>query len=38
MLKSRMMRWVGHVARVEERNVYTVVVGKAEGKKLLGRP
>jgi hypothetical protein len=32
------MRWVGHVALVEDRNVYTVVVGKAEGKKLLGRP
>jgi hypothetical protein len=26
------------VAHVEERNVYTFVVGKAEGKKLLGRP
>jgi hypothetical protein len=33
------MRWVGHVARLgEERKVYKVLVGKAEGKRLLGRP
>jgi hypothetical protein len=38
MMKSRKIRWVGHVACVEERHVYTVVVGRAEGKKPLGRP
>jgi hypothetical protein len=33
------MRWAGHVARMgEERKVYKVLVGKAEGKRPLGRP
>ena len=33
------MRWVGHVARIEEgRGVCKVLVGKSEGKRLLGRP
>jgi hypothetical protein len=38
-VKSRQMRWAGHVARmVEERKVYKVLVGKPEGKRPLGRP
>jgi hypothetical protein len=38
-VKSRRMRWAGHVARMgEERKVYTVLVGKPEGRRLLGRP
>jgi hypothetical protein len=38
-IKSRRMRWVGHVARmVEGRNVYRVLVGKPEGRRPLGRP
>jgi hypothetical protein len=38
-IKSRRMRWAGHVARMGEgRNVYTVLVGKPEGKRPLGRP
>jgi hypothetical protein len=38
-IKSRSMRWAGHVARMgEERNVYRVLVGKAEGKRQLERP
>jgi hypothetical protein len=38
-IRSRMMRWVGHVARMgEERNVYRVLMGKPEGKRPLGRP
>ena len=38
-LKSRRLRCVGHVARMEEsRNVYRVLVGKPEGKRPLGRP
>jgi hypothetical protein len=38
-IKSRRMRWAGHVARMgEERNVYRVLTGKPEGKRLLGRP
>jgi hypothetical protein len=33
------MRWVGHVARtVEKWNAYTLLVGKPEGKRPLGRP
>jgi hypothetical protein len=38
-VKSRRMRWAGHVARMgEEGKVYKVLVGKPEGKRLLGRP
>jgi hypothetical protein len=38
-VKSRRMRWAGHVARMgEERIVYKVWVGKPEGKRPLGRP
>ena len=39
VIKSRRMKWAGHVARLsEERGVYRVLVGKLEGKRLLGRP
>jgi hypothetical protein len=39
MIKSRRMRWAGHVERMgEKRNAYTILVGKPEGKKPLGRP
>ena len=38
-IKSRRMRWAGHVARMGERKgVYRVLVGKPEGKRPLGRP
>jgi hypothetical protein len=38
-IKSRRMRWAGHVARMgEERKLYKVLVGKSEGKRPLGRP
>jgi hypothetical protein len=38
-VKSRLMRWAGHVARMgEERKVYNILVGKPEGKRPLGRP
>jgi hypothetical protein len=38
-VKSRRMRWTGHVARMgEERKLYQVLVGKPEGKRPLGRP
>jgi hypothetical protein len=38
-IKSRRMRWAGHVARMGEgRNVYRVLVAKPEGKRPLGRP
>jgi hypothetical protein len=39
VIKSRIMRWVGHVARMgERRSVYRVLVEKPEGKRPLGRP
>jgi hypothetical protein len=38
-IKSRRMRWAGHVARMgERRGVYRTLVGKPEGKRPLGRP
>jgi hypothetical protein len=38
-VKSRRMRWAGHVARMgERRGVHMVLVGKSEGKRPLGRP
>ena len=38
-IKSKRMRWAGHVARNgEKRGVYRVLVGKPEGKRPLGRP
>jgi hypothetical protein len=39
MIKSRRMIWAGNVARMgEKRNIYKILVGKAEVKKPLGRP
>ena len=39
VIKSRRIRWAGHVARMEEgRGVHKVLVGKPEGKRPLGRP
>jgi hypothetical protein len=39
IIKSRRMRWAGHVARMgEETNAYRILVGKPEGKRPLGRP
>ena len=39
VIKSRRMRWAGHVARMEEgRDVHKVLVGKPDGKRPLGRP
>jgi hypothetical protein len=38
-IKSRRIRWAGHVARMgEDTKVYRVLVGKPEGKRPLGRP
>ena len=39
MIKSRRMRWAGHVACMGgERGVYRVLLGKLEGRRPLGRP
>jgi hypothetical protein len=39
MIKSKRMRWEGHVARMgEKRNAYRILVGNPEGNRPLGRP
>jgi hypothetical protein len=39
VVKSRIMRWAGHVPRMgEKRGVHRVLVGKPEGKRTLERP
>jgi hypothetical protein len=39
VVKSRRMRWAGHVAGMGEgRGVYRVLVGRPKGKRPLGRP
>ena len=39
VVKSRRMRWAGHMVRMGEgRGVHRVLVGKPEGKRPLGRP
>ena len=39
VIKSRIMRWAGHVARMgEERGVCKVLMVKPEGRRPLGRP
>jgi hypothetical protein len=38
IIKSRRMKWAGHVARMgEKRNAYRLLVGKPEGKRPLRR-
>jgi hypothetical protein len=32
LIKSRRMRWAGHIARMGETNAYRILVGKPEGK------
>jgi hypothetical protein len=39
IIKSRSMRWAGHVARMgEKRNACRLLVGKPDGKRPIGRP
>jgi hypothetical protein len=39
VIKSRTLRWAGHVARMgERRGAYRALVGKPEGRRPLGRP
>jgi hypothetical protein len=39
VIKSRRLRWAGHVARMgERRGAYRVLVGKPEGRRPLGKP
>jgi hypothetical protein len=38
IIKSRRIRWVGHVARIGEKmNAYRILVGKPEEKRPLGK-
>jgi hypothetical protein len=38
-MKSRRMRWAGHVTRMgERRSAYRILVGRPEGRRPLGRP
>ena len=38
MIKSRKLRWAGHVARMEEsRSAFKILIGKPTGKSPLGR-
>jgi hypothetical protein len=39
VIKSRRIRWAGHVARMgEKRGAYRILVGRPEGRRPLGRP
>jgi hypothetical protein len=38
IIRSRRMRWAGHVAQVGENNAYRVLVWESEGKEPLRRP
>jgi hypothetical protein len=39
VIKSRRMRWTGHIARMGEgRGAYRILVGRPEGRRPLGRP
>jgi hypothetical protein len=38
VIKLRRMRWAGHVAQMERRGAYRVLVGKLEAKRPFGRP
>ena len=39
MIKSRRLRWAGHVARMEEgRGAFKILTGKPTGKRPIGRP
>ena len=39
MIKSRRLRWAGHVARMEEgRSAFKILIGNSTDKRPLGRP
>jgi hypothetical protein len=39
VIKTRRLRWAGHLARMEERrSTFKTLTGKPTGKRLLGRP
>ena len=38
VIKSRSLRWAGHVARMKDRSGFKILTGKPTGKRPLGRP
>ena len=39
MIKSRRLRWAGHLARIKEgRSAFNILIGTPTGKKTLGSP
>jgi hypothetical protein len=38
VIKSRRMRWAGHVARMGKRGAYRILLGRSDGRRPLGRP
>jgi hypothetical protein len=38
MIMSGRMRWIEHIARMEENNAYKILVLQPEGQKTIGRP
>jgi hypothetical protein len=39
VIKTRRLRWAGHIARMEEdRSAFKILTGKPTGKRSLGRP
>ena len=38
MIKSRRLRWRGHVARIEGRRAFKILISQPTGKKPIGRP
>jgi hypothetical protein len=38
IIKSRRMRWAGHMARMGRRGTHMLLLGEPEGKRPLGRP
>jgi hypothetical protein len=38
MIKTRRMRWTGHVARMKKRNTYRILEGRSEEERALGTP
>jgi len=39
VIKSRIIKWAGNVARIEDwRDVFRILVGRPEGKRLRGKP
>ena len=38
VIKSRRLRWAGHVAKIEDRSAFKILAGESTGKRPLERP